>query len=92
MTETPESLPKRILIIARRQREAEDYINVMCYTDPTFKQRARIVSRPSNLAGYQPGSVEVHLIGHYQAHQDWPYIREYLNFHEYERKEVMDWR
>lgn len=79
---------KTIMVIARRGREAEDYIRVTQHKYPDTK--FIYVWKPEQLYGLK--NAECHLIGYYSEHEHWDWIREILRTRGYPCTEVFDWR
>lgn len=81
---------KSIGIVARSMYEAEDYIKVMSESDPLFRKKCRVMTRPRDVYGYR--DLEVHLIGRYKDLYEWQLILEILRHNYCTTKEVPDWR
>lgn len=78
-----------ILIVARCQREAEDYRRTLTKEQA---KRSLYACYPEHFRGIRNDETEVHLIGYYFENPMWGYIRDDINTRGLTTKEVEDWR
>lgn len=85
----PYQAPKRILVVARCQREADAYMKTL----PKEQHKlARYAFGPQHFYGHSTKDVVCHLIGHYWEHRDYQHFMDLIRVRGYEYKEVFHWR